>query len=211
MPAGQCLGRLARDAPKGVNRLEFEQGGTFYIPIRCNNIAKNGDLCGPCITKDKKTREGGPRPLVRYNLMGRVTEPIPYWSRLYDGAWYRLKLEEGCTVSKEDMVKAKKAAAVAYEGVQTVEPQPSPVKKAVSAAKKQPNKIPIAEKPIAFIPNPMEQLPVERVIKVRKQEIKGKSRYLGPKDKVYDTDFKYVGRVKGGEIDTSFPDSDEEI
>ena len=73
-------------------------------------------------------------------LNGRVTEPIPFWSRLYDGAWYRLKISSGSTVSQETMAKARKAAAVAYEGVEVVEPQVMPgtrkprAKKVVAAA-----------------------------------------------------------------------------
>jgi len=59
-------------------------------------------------------------------LNGRVTEPIPFWSRLYDGAWYRLKISSGSTVSQETMARARKAAAVAYEGVEVVEPQAMP-------------------------------------------------------------------------------------
>jgi len=59
-------------------------------------------------------------------LMGRVTEPIPYWSRLYDGAWFRLKMEEGATLSRETMAKIKVAVDAAYAGVETVPPAEMP-------------------------------------------------------------------------------------
>jgi hypothetical protein len=231
--------------------LEFEKGeGLFHVPIRCDMIAKNGDLCEACQKRSIKTQDrvgqitgttiGGPLPSY---LMGRVTEPIPFWSRLYGGAWYNLKMESGSTLSEETMAKAKKAAATAYEGVETVDPQPMPAKarkprakKGVAAAapvvpvvptaapappapapappkavkKRQPKMV--SSTPVAIIPNPTEVLPVDsiREIRVKKQEVDGRSLYIGPKDKVYDLKFKYIGRLKEDKI-VSFPDSDEGI
>ena len=137
----QCLGRLVRDTPKGVNMLSFEGGALFHLPLRCETMTRSGDLCDSCCAKEKKTLEkvrdisgttiGGTHPSY---LMGRVTDPIPFWCRLYDGAWFRLKLESGSIISAENMAKIKKAVEKAYEGVETVEPQPMPGKK--SAAKK---------------------------------------------------------------------------
>jgi hypothetical protein len=243
MPASQCLGRLVRDGPKGVNMLEFEKGeGLFHVPIRCDMIAKNGDLCEACQKRSIKTQDrvgqitgttiGGPLPSY---LMGRVTEPIPFWSRLYGGAWYNLKMESGSTLSEETMAKAKKAAATAYEGVETVDPQPMPAKARKPRAKKGaaatvPAAVPapavapppkpvkkrqpkmVSSTPVAIIPNPTEVLPVDsiREIRVKKQEVDGRSLYVGPKDKVYDLKFKYLGRLKEDKI-ISFPDSDEGI
>jgi hypothetical protein len=199
--------------------LEFNEGGLFHLPIRCSAVAPHGDLCDSCQAKEKKTQEkvreitGStlkgvlPSYFPSY-LMGRVTEPIPFWSRLYGGAWYAGKIESGCTVSEETMAKAKKAAATAYEGVETVAPQPIPGKgktKIVGAPRR--SKL---DAPVALVPNPTQELPVETVreIKVRKREIDGRSLYLGPKDKVYDLKFKYLGRLKEEKI-VVFPDSDE--
>jgi hypothetical protein len=169
-------------------------------------------------------------------LNGRVTEPIPFWSRLYDGAWYRLKIEAGCTLSEDVMARAKKAAEIAYEGITTVEPQPmagkvrskkaaaaaaaaapAPAAAATVAATATPapqpvqkaRRIPIKEsKPVATVD--AEELPVESTeeIYVRHVEIDGRSLYLDPKkEKVYDLKFKYLGRLKDGQIH-AFPDSD---
>ena len=133
MPVAQCLGRLVRDT-KGLGLLEFDNGGgVFHIPYRCEKMTRNGDLCEACETKEKKTMEKVAKisgstiqgTLPSY-LNGRVTEPIPFWSRLYDGAWYRLKISSGSTVSEDTMARARKAAAVAYEGVEVVEPQAMP-------------------------------------------------------------------------------------
>ena len=133
MPVAQCLGRLVRDT-KGVGLLEFDNGGgVFHIPYRCEKMTRNGDLCEACETKQKKTMEKVAKisgstiqGMLPSYLNGRVTEPIPFWSRLYDGAWYRLKISSGSTVSQETMARARKAAAVAYEGVEVVEPQAMP-------------------------------------------------------------------------------------
>ena len=239
MPPAQCLGRLVKDAPKGINMLEFNEGGLFHIPFRCTTMAQ-GDLCEACQARDKKTQEKireitgttikGTLPSY---LMGRVTDPIPFWSRLYGGAWYNLKIESGCTLSEETMAKAKKAVATAYEGVTQVEPQAMPGKKKVKTTaptiapvvkapvvkaqpkKRQPKQVAAAPEsvaPVAIIPSPAQELPVENVreIKVRKREIDGRSLYLGPKDKVYDLKFKYLGRLKDEKI-VDFPDSDQDL
>ena len=230
-----------RDVPRGETMLEFEQGGLFHIPLRCGNFSGSGDLCESCLKREEKTREKvakitgttieGMHPAL---LMGRVTEPIPFWSRLYEGAWFRLKIEAGYTLSKEVMAKAKKAAEVAYAGVETAAPQPMATKRGVG--KKKVAATPVAEAPVAEAPKPVVKkavkrptetvtvrpvaaiaptespLPVEEVlhVKIRKEEVGGRSLYLDPqKEKLYDLKFKYIGRLKDGAI-ASFPDSDAE-
>jgi len=164
-------------------------------------------------------------------------------------------MESGSTLSEDTMAKAKKAAATAYEGVETVDPQPMPAKARKPRAKKgaaaavpapapavpapapavpapavPPPAVPapavapppkavkkrqpkmVSTTPVAIIPNPTEVLPVDsiREIRVKKQEVDGRSLYIGPKDKVYDLKFKYLGRLKEDKI-VNFPDSDEGI
>jgi hypothetical protein len=50
--------------------------------------------------------------------------------------------------------------------------------------------------------------PLIKTISVRPMEIDGRSLYLGPNDKVFDTKFHYIGRYDEGTIDTTYPDSD---
>jgi len=176
------------------------------------------------------TTISGPHPSY---LMGRVTDPVPYWSRLYDGAWFRLKMESGCRVSEKNMAKIRKAVSEAYEGVTTVEPAPMPegvrkmktVKKAavpvaapVAApvpvpVKRRANvKKPLSDEPLARVEGPVVDISDHTVIniKVRKQEVDGRLYYLDPKkDKLYDMKFKYAGRLKEGAI-VNHPDSDAE-
>ena len=226
--------------------LSFEGGPRFHLPMRCEMVTRSGDLCDSCVAKETKTIKkmkevrgttiGGPHPSY---LMGRVTDPIPYWCRLYDSAWFRLKIEGGARVSEENMVKIRKAVAKAYDGVAPVEPQPMPEGSRKVAAPKpvpepaaEPKPQPVPEpapvkKRIAVkkpVKNPELPAPVARVgnnpvdlsdrtivrIKVRKQEVDGRMFYLDPKkDKLYDLKFKYMGRLKDGAI-VSHPDSDTE-
>lgn len=238
--ATQCLGRLVRDT-KGVGLLSFEDGAVFHVPIRCATMTRSGDICDSCVQREQKTIEKVRgitgttiKGMLPSYLNGRVTEPIPFWSRLYDGAWYRLKIEGGARLSEAVMAKAKKAAEVAYEGVTTVEPQPMPggkkprAKKAVEPApapaaapvaapvavptKKPKKTTPKDDTPPVAVLDP-KKLPVDKVvtIHVRKVEIDGRNLYLDPrKEKLYDLKFKYIGRLKDGEIH-SFPDSDAEV
>lgn len=238
----QCLGRLVKDGPRGVYMLSFEEGGLFHIPLRCEMVTRSGDLCDSCVAKDIKTKEklGGIRGItiggtLPSYLMGRVTDPIPYWSRLYDSAWFRLKIEEGYTLSEETMAKVKKAVDKAYVDVTPVAPEAFPAsktkkeKKPVSAEKVL-EKLPVIETktqvPVKRKPAVKKTLPQGAAaqvdgeidisehevlyISVRKQEVDERMFYLNPKnDKLYDMKCKYVGRLKDGAV-VEYPDSDAE-
>jgi hypothetical protein len=150
--------------------LSFEEGGLFHLPLRCETVTRSGDLCDSCCARERKTAEkvqaitgttiSGTHPSY---LMGRVTEPIPFWSRLYDGAWFRLKIEEGYTLSEESMAKIKAAAAKAYEGVEQVPPAPIPGGAAKpgrkAAAETKPGRKAAAKKSVTA-EEALEQLPV---------------------------------------------------
>jgi hypothetical protein len=181
----QCLGRLVKDTV-GVGLLSFEDGSVFHIPYRCERITRNGDLCENCSDREQKTIEKVRgitgttiKGMLPSYLNGRVTEPIPFWSRLYDGAWFRLKIEARCRVSDSVMVRAKKAAATAYEGVTTVEPQPMPggrkiKKKAVPVA-------PVVAAPVAAAPvAPLIAPPVAAPVAPPPVPTKGKKRIIKP-------------------------------
>lgn len=227
----QCLGRLVKDTPKGINMLSFEQGGLFHLPLRCEIMTRSGDLCDNCYNREKKTLEkladisgttiGGSHPSY---LMGRVTDPVPYWSRLYGSAWFNLKMESGCTLSKGNMAKIRKAVEKAYEGVEIVPPQPMPGvrKKALPTIKKEVTEpiVTVAPKKRIDIKRPLEPVahvgsaPVDASeyeileVAVKEQRIDDRLFYLDPKkDKLYDTKFMYVGRLKAGAI-VAHPDSD---
>ena len=259
--------------------LSFEEGGYFHLPIRCEQIARNGDLCLDCQIKEKRTQEKVQnitgttiQGMLPSCLHGRVTEPIPFWTRLYDGEWFRLKMKSGCTISETTMAKIKVAVDRAYEGVETVSPEPMPEKARKIRAKKsvvapppqesqeqqrvkkvgRPKKVPV---PSAVVPQPVVVPPppppevvsnplvkakrapkrvsaplppptlcgivhadtpplhVENTyyIQVKKIEVEGRNLYYNSeKEKLYDLKFKYIGRLKDGQIE-SFPDSDADL
>lgn len=140
MQPPQCLGRLVRDTPKGVWRLPFEGSNeSFHIPLRCEKPAVGGPegLCSACLLRRTATEamvarmtgmsvKGGTHPSF---LHGKVGEPIPFWSHLYGGSWFRLKMEAGYRVSEENMGRAKRAAAAAAAGSGAPEPEPEPIPK----------------------------------------------------------------------------------
>jgi len=257
----QCLGRLVKDTPHGVNMLSFDQGGLFHLPLRCQTVTRSGDLCDNCSARERKTAEklkdisgttiGGPHPSY---LMGRVTDPIPYWSRLYGSAWFNLKIESGCTISEENMQKVKKAVAKAYDGVEVAEAVPLPGRRKlivpggtkvtsssaegtlrkVLPGKKKLEQTPVAVPPAEPVAAPAKKriavkktLTTEPVAKVgsepinateydvlevalKKREVDGRLFYLdSKKNKLYDTKFMYVGRLRGETI-VAHPDSDAE-
>ena len=129
----QCIGRLVNDT-KGEWALPFE--GTseyFHLPIRCTVFVEDSGLCPKCQQRDLKTQQKvkelrgcsiqASHPAL---LHGTVKEPVPFWSHIYDGTWYRLKIQEGYTIQKEDMARVKKAVEKAYKNETPVEPEPIP-------------------------------------------------------------------------------------
>jgi hypothetical protein len=164
--------------------LSFEEGGLFHLPLRCERVTRSGDLCDICAEKEEKTKAklvgitgrtiGGPLPSY---LMGRVTEPIPYWSRMYGGEWYNLKIEEGCTVSEENMVKVKAAVEKAYEGVEQVAPEVAPGKPRKVKAKAEPKAK--AEVPTEVkAEKVLENLPTVKAVPAPKRRVNAKKQIL---------------------------------
>ena len=113
----RCVGRLVSDV-KGVGAIPFENGGFFHLPIQCDRIGKCDQLCDTCLKKRERTDAKvalitgsslkGAHPSY---LHGIVTGPIPFWSHIYDGDWFRLKVSSGAIVSDDNMAKVKKAIA----------------------------------------------------------------------------------------------------
>jgi len=216
----RCLGRLVNDT-KGTFCLPFEAGGYFHIPIQCDRAADG--LCASCLVKKERTDAKvalmtgkslqGTHPSY---LHGLITEPIPIWSHVYDGTWYRLKISGGSTVSDSNMAKAKAAAAAIGAAP---EPVPLAVTGTQKAAAKKPYKLkPKAKvveepvKPIATVKGEPEEPETVIRIEVKKVEIGGRLVFLDSNtDKVYDLKCKYLGRHDAeNDAIVQFPDSDAE-
>jgi hypothetical protein len=219
----RCAGRLVSDV-KGVGAIPFETGGFFHLPIWCDRIGGESGLCATCERRKERTDEKvakmtgtslqGTHPSF---LHGIVTEPIPRWSHIYDGTWFRLKLGGGAVVSEENMARAKKiASGLPATGDAPIEtkldtkvdttpnPKPKPAPKPRKIAPKKPEEV----TPIASLEKPVE-VDDENVlrIEVKKVEVGGRTVYLSKAKKVYDLKCKYIGRLRDDEI-VSFPDSD---
>ena len=135
-------------------------------------------------------------------LHGLVGEPIPVWSHIYDGAWYRLKISQGAIVSESNMAKAKASAIGAVAPV-------APVENKVKKFKLKPK---VNSEPIAVVKGEAVEPETIVRIEVKKVEIGGRQLYLdSATDKVYDLKCKYLGR-HDSENDriVPFPDSDAE-
>ena len=245
----RCLGRLVSDT-KGIGYLPFETGGFFHIPMQCDKVATDHkvateSLCALCEKRRERTEAKvaimtgtslqGTHPSY---LHGLVTDPIPIWSHIYDGIWYRLKISSGSIISDSNMAKAKVAVAAI-----PIAPEPiiiEPVKKTRTKAKvtaKDTTKVtattnadPVTVKPVVkfkvkskaakgdeipliatLIGVPVEPETIIH-IDVKKVDIDGRQVYLDSStDKVYDLKCKYIGRhdiLKG--CISQFPDSDAE-
>lgn len=233
----QCHGRLIKESFKG----RFEAGGPyFHLPIRCERTAA-GKLCDRCTGKAEKTREkeeeAGGKALKNHEMLlhGCIDEPIPYWSHIYDGAWYRLKVAGGAFLSEETMVRVKAAVEKAQGTVEvpaavpTTEPpkrgrKPATEKAAAATAEKSaaPKRTKKTEKapaaaaaaiPVLGVilnPKPVE---VEEIVEVEVEPItiEDHKYYIHwPTKKIYNMKCKYIGRLNSKErtITTGFPDSD---
>jgi hypothetical protein len=163
-------------------------------------------------------------------LHGIVSGPIPFWSHIYDGDWFRLKISKGAIVSEDNMTKVKKAIAdlpvppepekkaqkkiaapTAPVAVPLVTPLTAAVPKKPKRAAVKPAVPPVIPLMAALVEKP-EEIDEENVVKivVRKVEVDGRTVYLDSStDKVYDMKCKYLGRLKEDSI-VPFPDSDEE-
>ena len=133
----QCLGRLVRDGPGGMMTFSSSAGGSdrtsFHIPFRCDKMGLANGLCGVCLERERRTAEkvgaargmtiGATHPSL---LHGRVGEPIPFWSHIFGGAWFNLKMESGYTLSTEAMGRAKKAVEAIEPGAQVPAAEPMP-------------------------------------------------------------------------------------
>ena len=106
----QCQGR--RTTPKsaplffaGCPRLHKNKPLSFLGPARCTNDAE--DLCADCQTRLRSTEnqlvKRGNKYIPNQETMfhGRISEPIPPWSRLYKGHWFEEQVKAGYTLSED--------------------------------------------------------------------------------------------------------------
>ena len=123
-----CIGRLTSDSI-GKGRVPFfSNDGTvsnkyYYFPLQCKNTPlSNSDICGSCSDKLKRIDSctisksgrlnGANHPMV---LHGKFGEPIPVWSHIQDGTWFKSMVMKGYkieTMPKKEYDEAKIYAAI---------------------------------------------------------------------------------------------------
>jgi len=109
--------------------------------------------------------------------------------------------------------RAKKAIGKAAELPKEPEPEPAvpaPKKLQLKGRPRQKKTVVEAKPVVGIVEAAHVEDPTVIKVSVRKTEIDGRSLYVGPKDKVYDLKFKYLGRWNRREdrVDATYPDSD---
>ena len=214
----------------------------YHVAITCNNDAlASSDLCGKCLEKEKilkscslsnntlKNSSGriASHPSV---LHGRIDEPVPLWSHIENGQWFKNMLLKGYKAmpSKKDILDESKilndisklSGKNSDKITKLLELYPSLSKTAAlnyivkaNKQKKSSNEIEnvIESLQTKLYIDPDQKQEIYEVVKVIIKPIivEGKKYYYDSiKDKVYNIELKYVGRYKDGKIYTDYPDSD---
>ena len=154
----QCAGRFAKKTDPAFfdagPRLHRNKPLLFLLPIRCER-SSDAELCTACEERCKATdiqlkkREGKYIPNQESLFHGKITEPIPVWSRLYKGMWWLAQIEAGYSISKETEEKAEEAYKKTYKdesiSLDMSEPIPKPRAKKPRAKKAEPVHEPVNE------------------------------------------------------------------
>jgi hypothetical protein len=83
----------------------------YHIAIQCVNTSiKNSKLCQDCIDKQKRTKSAHINNNRLYDshesvLHDTIEDPIPLWSHIEKGAWFKTMIENGYRVEEVEMVK----------------------------------------------------------------------------------------------------------
>lgn len=243
----KCKGRSVSDVSNKY-KIPFENNSLtpkfYHIAITCNNDAlASSDLCGKCLEKEKilkscslsnntlKNSSGriASHPSV---LHGRIDDPIPIWSHIENGQWFKNMLLKGYKAmpSKKPLLDESKILNEAFKLsgknsdkiTKLIELYPSLSKTAamnyiikVNKQKKSSNQVEnvIDSLQTKLYIDPDQKQEIYEIVKVIIKPIvinNKKYYYDTKKDKVYDTELKYIGRYKDGTIYTEFPDSDAE-
>ena len=168
----RCQGR--KTTPKSAP-LFFETGPRLHRSkplsylgiVQCSNEAE--DLCAACLDRQKATayqlekRAGKYIPNQETMFHGRMSEPIPKWSRLEGGEWFQAQIVAGYTLPNahkeiatspvemgdvaappviKKVIRRKKVAVASTET-----PKPEPVA-APATKKREPKKVGVVPEPM---------------------------------------------------------------
>jgi hypothetical protein len=208
----------------------------YHISIKCTNKAiESYDLCEYCKIKENKLKtysiinnilKSNKKSSVSHPsvLHGKIGEPIPIWSHIEGGEWFKSMLNKG--YKKENMAPKKKEDK---EDKETKKPKETKETKEIKEPKKKTTVVKVKKQiskvketndvienlmPKMYIDNTQKEEVYDIVkLEVKRITILDKEYYYeSTKDKVYTLDYDYVGRYdkKNNILCTTYPDSDIE-
>jgi hypothetical protein len=128
----RCYGRICNFEK---NRIVFGDGKHIVaLEMRCpNKLLEGTKLCPSC---HGRPQQGKIQTSLLHGLIG---EPIPPWSHIFDGEWYRANLKKYGEPDQAEMAKGKAAQAEANKGIdQLIVPVVEAPKKVGEAEKAKP-------------------------------------------------------------------------
>jgi len=175
----QCQGRLvSKDIvyfDTSGPRLHRNKPLLFLLPKRCSAAAESS-LCANCNLKLEATQKSLEKRAGKYIpnqaclFHGKVTDPIPEWSRIYKGPWWIKQSESGYVITEEVLEKATAAYNDTHKDINgtidmakgTKYTKVSPEAVASPKRKMTRKKLPVIE-PVA-VEKPVEPVAVEKPI-----------------------------------------------
>ena len=110
MDTTQCLARLVDDKLTGFFG---DNKHKFHLELRCSRSSIPGTkLCGRCHDRPKGIQKNHP-----VSLHNCIDEPIPSWSHIFGGEWYKAKVSQYGEPSEEEMARGKRANEEATQGM----------------------------------------------------------------------------------------------
>lgn len=192
----------------------------YFTELGCRNQAITNELCGICLQKDNKLKNAtinenklkdkdNKRIWQPRVLHGKIGSPIPSWSQIEDGEWCNSMLKKGFR-KQLDMMIQKKLEPVS----DSKEVKPKRIIKKKEVKQVNSSNIIVELKPKMYIDTMDANQAIEIIkVEVKPLVIEGKQYYYETnKNKVYTTDYDYVGRYDTIKeiLSTEYPDSDAE-
>jgi len=187
-----------------------------FEEVRCRKKAVSDGACYDCLSKEEQNKKihkidghklydkDGNRIWQTRVIHRKGEEPLPAWSQIRGGEWHVQMLKNGFKDILDMPPKKKETTEVVKE-----KPKRVYKKKEVNTSN-----VIVELKPKMYIDTTEAEHAVE-IVKVEVKSIKIKDvqyYYEQNKNKVYTTDFTYVGRydTKSEMLCTDYPDSDAE-
>jgi hypothetical protein len=180
----------------------------LFEEVRCRKKAVLDGGCYDCLNKEENNKriykidghklydKDGKRIWQTRVIHRKGAQPLPSWSQIDGGVWFETMLKNGFTKQIDTMAPRKK------DGTEVV--------KRVYKKKDVVSEL----KPKMYVDTTTPEQVVEVVrVEVHRIKIKNVDYYHEPnKNKLYSTDYEYVGRydTKNEKICTDYPDSDAE-